>query len=285
MSVQMVQQRLKNYAVATQLEEEHAIREITQEIILAALGRTDFFREASFHGGTCLRIFHGLNRFSEDLDFALQAPDATFRLEPYLKSVCEELAAYGYSFEIQSPAQSGQTVKKAFLKDDSLGRLLTLNYRPATGPLRKIRVKIEVDTNPPNGAEQEIRYQDFPFVSAVSVFDLPSLFSGKLHALICRVYIKGRDWYDFLWYTAQRIQPNYRLLASALEQTGHRANTAPLNSEECVMLLTEKINTIDWDTVRADVEPFVKPNELPSLNLWNRDLFLAQCRKLVQIQE
>ena len=246
--------------------------------MLAAMGRTAFFQKAVFHGGTCLRIFHGLNRFSEDLDFALQEPDGSFRLEPYLTSVCDELSAYGYEFEIQSRSQSGQAVQKAFLKDDSPGQLLTLNYRLTTGPARKIRVKLEVDTNPPSGAGYDIRYQDFPFVSSVAVFDMPSLFAGKLHALICREYVKGRDWYDFLWYTAQRIAPNYGLLASAMEQTGHRAGK--LSREECRALLEEKINSIDWNAARADVERFVKPQEIPSLKLWGKELFLAQCRKL-----
>lgn len=280
MSVKMIQQRLDSYSAATQLEEEQAIREITQEIVLAALGRTGLFQKAAFHGGTCLRIFHGMNRFSEDLDFALQEPDGSFRLEPHLNSVCAELSAYGYAFEIQNRSQGGQAVQKAFLKDDSIGRLLTLNYRPATGPERKIRVKLEVDTRPPRGAGYEISYQDFPFVSAVTVFDLPSLFAGKLHALLCREYIKGRDWYDFLWYTAQRVQPNYDLLASAMEQTGHRKNAGNLNREECAALLEAKIKAIDWDTARADVERFVKPRELPSLRLWSKELFLAQCGKL-----
>lgn len=280
MSVQMVQQRLDSYSCSTQMEEEQAVREITQEIVLAALGRTAFFQKAAFHGGTCLRIFHGMNRFSEDLDFALQEPDKSFQLEPYLSSVCNELSAYGYAFEFQNRSQAGTVVQKAFLKDDSIGRLLTLDYRPSTGPLRKIRVKLEVDTRPPDGAGFEINYQDFPFVSSATIFDLPSLFAGKLHALLCREYIKGRDWYDFIWYVAQRVPPNYGLLASAMEQTGHRTNAGNLSRSECVALLEGKIESIDWDAARADVERFVKPHELPSLKLWGKELFLAQCRKL-----
>lgn len=280
MSVQMVQQRLDSYSCRTQLEEEQALREITQELVLAALGRTDFFRKAAFQGGTCLRIFHGLNRFSEDLDFALQQSDMNFRLESFLAAVCDELKTYGYAFELQNRSQAEQTVRKAFLKDDSLGQLLTLSYRSSSGPMRKIRVKLEVDTRPPAGAEYDVAYLDFPFISSVAVFDLPSLFAGKLHALICREYVKGRDWYDFLWYTARRIVPNYALLASALAQTGHRENSSALRREECVGLLENKIATIDWAAARSDVQRFIKPAEQPSLDLWGRDLFLAQCRKV-----
>ena len=113
-----------------------------------------------------------------------------------------------------------QAVRMAFVKDDSLGNLLHLNYKPATGPLRKLRIKLEVDTNPPAGASFETKYLDFPFPSAVCVFDLPSLFAGKIHALLCREYLKGRDWYDFIWYTARKTPVNYTLLSSALGQMG-----------------------------------------------------------------
>ncbi len=280
MTVGMVQQRLSSYGCKTQMEEEHAIREITQEIVLAALGRTDFFQKAAFHSGTCLRIFHQLNRFSEDLDFALLEPDSTFLLEPYLHSVCDELSAYGYAFEIQGRLKTESAMQKAFLKDDSLGQFLTLDYRPVSGPMRKVRVKLEVDTRPPANAGFEISYLDFPFVSSVATFDLPSLFAGKLHAVLCCEYVKGRDWYDFIWYIAQRVSPNYELLTAALEQTRHRQAGIAITRDECHERLVEKIESIDWAKARADVEHFVKPHERPSLDLWGRDLFLAQSRKM-----
>jgi len=155
MSVRMIQDRLAGYDCRSALEEEQALREITQEIVLAALGRTDFFQKAGFQGGTCLRIFHGLPRFSEDLDFALTDADRGFRLGSYLESVATELAAYGYALEIDERDKVG-AVRMGFLKDDSLGGLLQLGYRPAMGPLRKIRIKLEVDTNPPGGARYDM---------------------------------------------------------------------------------------------------------------------------------
>lgn len=190
MSVSIVQSRLATYACASAMAEEQALREITQEIILAALGRTDFFGRAGFHGGTCLRIFHGLNRFSEDMDFALDTADPSFDWLPYLDQVCAELAAYGYGFEIEDRSKGGETVRMAFLKDDSLGKILRLEYRPCSGPQRKLRVKLEVDTRPPSGATYEMPVLDYPFPSAVRIFDLPSLFAGKMHALPCRRYVK-----------------------------------------------------------------------------------------------
>jgi hypothetical protein len=163
MSVKMIQDRLDGYGCRSTLEEEQALREITQEIVLAALGRTDFFQKTGFQGGTCLRIFHGVNRFSEDLDFALQNPDASFVLQSYLEGLAKELTAYGYGLEMADRSKLDQAVRMAFVKDDSLGNLLRLNYKPNTGPLRKLRIKVEVDTNPPAGASFETKYLDFRF--------------------------------------------------------------------------------------------------------------------------
>ena len=281
MSVQMIQDRLDGYGCRTALEEEQTLREITQEIVLAAIGRTDFFQKAGFQGGTCLRIFHGLNRFSEDLDFALLAPDSTFVLRPYLEVVTKELTAYGYGLEIDDRTRANRTVRMAFLKNDSLGHLLRLAYRPATGPLRKLRIKLEVDANPPVGASFEIQTMDFPFPSAIRVFDGPSLFAGKLHAILCREYLKGRDWYDFIWYTARRTRVNHGLLASALAQQGPWKGKQPhVDRDWCLTQLRNRIEATDWNRAREDVQRFVKPQELPSLDLWSLDFFLAQCNKL-----
>lgn len=281
MSVSIIQSRLATYRCRSALEEEQALREITQDIVLAALGRTDFFARAGFHGGTCLRIFHGLNRFSEDLDFALDAPDTTFALPDYLKKVCAELDAFGYALEIEDRSKAGGVVRKAFDKDDSIGKILRLAYRPQTGPMRKLRIKLEVDTRPPAGASYEMPVLDYPFPSAVRVFDLPSLFAGKMHALLCREYIKGRDWYDFIWYTAHGISINHSLLSAALNQQGPWAGTQPATDNAwCMQKLSEVITSLDVNKAREDVRRFLRPNELPSLQLWSRDFLLGQCRKL-----
>jgi predicted nucleotidyltransferase component of viral defense system len=269
MSVRMIQDRLDSYRCSSSLEEEQSLREITQEILLAALGRTDFFQKAGFQGGTCLRIFHAMNRFSEDLDFALQKRDPSFSLQPYLDSLERELAAYGYGLEMNDRSRVGQTVRKAFVKDDSLGNLLKLNF------------KLEVDTNPPEGATFETKYLDFPFPSAVCVFDLPSLYAGKLHALLCREYLKGRDWYDFIWYTARRTPANYSLLSSALDQIGPWMDKhVQVDQAWCLERLRERINATNWKKAREDVRRFIKSNELASLDLWSAEFFLAQADKL-----
>lgn len=281
MSVRMIQDRLDGCHCRSSLEEEQSLREITQEILLAALGRTDFFKKAGFQGGTCLRIFHGMNRFSEDLDFALQERNPSFKLRPYLDVLEKEMAAYGCELEIDDRSKVGKTVRKAFVKDDSLGSLVKLNFKRASGRMRKLRIKIEVDRNPPEKATFETGYVDFPFLSAVCVFDLPSLFAGKLHALLCREYLKGRDWYDFVWYTARRTPANYALLSSALDQMGPwMGRTVRADRAWCLERLHERIKVINWKQAREDVRRFVKSSELPSLELWSAAFFLTQAAKL-----
>ena len=281
MSVGVIQGRLESYRCNSTLEEDRAIREITQEIVLAALARTDFFRKAAFQGGTCLRILHGLNRFSEDLDFALMTPDRSFRLEPYVPDIRREMAAYGYDIEFIDRSKAEQPVQKAFLKDDSIGDLLQLHYRPRTGPMRAIRIKVEVDINPPVGADVESRYLDFPFPQAIAAFDPRSLFAGKLHAILCRGYLKGRDWYDFVWYTARKTSVNFKLLEAAIDQNGPwKGQGVTVDRTWCLEQLVRKIDSIDWDAAKEDIRPFVKSHEQPSIDLWSREFFMHQSGKV-----
>jgi predicted nucleotidyltransferase component of viral defense system len=281
MSIKLVQNRLDSYNCKSSIEEEHAIREITQEVALAALGRTDFFKHAIFQGGTCLRIFYGLNRFSEDMDFILKGTNNDFTLQPHIQAVSDELKAYGYDIEITDRSKADIAVRKVFLKDDSLGQVLQLQYVGKSEPPKKIRIKFEVDANPPLGSGMEIKYVDFPFVSSVTVQDKPSLFAGKIHALLCREYVKGRDWYDFLWYTSQDIGINYDFLSSALRQQGPwQDEDIHVDLRWCVKHLENKIGSIDWVAAREDVRRFVRITEQPSLGLWSRELFLSQVRKV-----
>ena len=280
MSVQMIRERLASYNCQTALEELQALREITQEVALAALGRGDFFKHALFQGGTCLRIFYGLNRFSEDIDFILRGPNPRFDLKDALQGVQDELSAYGYQMEIADRATADTAVRKAFLKDSSIGKLIQLRHAYQTGLPAKIRIKLEVDTNPPEGTGTALEYLDFPFVSAVAVQDKPSLFAGKVHALLCREYIKGRDWHDFVWYTSQRIDVNETFLSSALNQFGPWRNQHAVANETWVTNeLEKKIVSVNWKQAAEDVRRFLPAKEQPSLSLWSTDLFLHQLEK------
>jgi len=281
MSVQMIQQRLLNYNCKTDIEEQQAIREITQEVVLAALGRGDFFKQALFQGGTCLRIFYGLNRFSEDMDFIMREATPDFQLKDHIKHLTDELAAYGYNIEITDRDKADATVKKAFLKDDSLGKVIDLRHANQAGPMAKIRIKLEVDTNPPDGSGYELKYLDFPFVSSVAVQDRPSLFAGKIHALLCREYIKGRDWYDFIWYTGNRSGINYDFLTSAINQVGPwKGQSVTVDKAWLLNELERKIASMNWKQAAEDVRRFVRVAEQPSLDLWSKELFLGQLDKL-----
>ncbi len=280
MSVQMIRERLASYNCQTALEEQQALREITQEVALAALGRGEFFKHALFQGGTCLRVFYGLNRFSEDLDFILREPNPRFELKDMLRDLRDELSAYGYQMEITDRGSADTAVRKAFLKDSSIGKLIQLRYADRTGLPAKIRIKLEVDTNPPAGGGAALEYLDFPFVSAVAVQDKPSLFAGKVHALLCREYIKGRDWYDFIWYTSQGIDINAEFLSSALNQLGPWANQHTVVDEAWVVsALENRIVSLDWKQAAEDVRRFIRVHEQPSLDLWGTELFLHQLEK------
>ncbi|MBN1763797.1 MAG: nucleotidyl transferase AbiEii/AbiGii toxin family protein [Sedimentisphaerales bacterium] len=280
MSIKLIQDRLNSYNCRSELEEEHAIREITQEVALAALGRTNFFKQAVFQGGTCLRIFYGLNRFSEDLDFILQKPDRSFTLESYLSVLSEELKAYGYNIEITDRSRAETNVRKAFIKDDSVGKVLQVKHMGKTIPFRKIRIKFEVDTNPPSGSGRQVNYLDFPFVSSVTTQDLPSLFAGKIHALLSREYTKGRDWYDFIWYTGRKTGINYAFLASALKQQGPwQGKELNVNKEWCIKALRDKICCLNWQETKDEIRRFIRQNELSSVELWDKELFLDRLEK------
>jgi len=282
--IALIQGRLEDYRCTSAEEEMNAIREILQEMILAGLSRTDFFVKAAFHGGTQLRIFEGVRRFSEDLDFALVSQDLSFQLLPYLEKVSEELAAIGVTMEVRDRSKASVTVKKGFLKNDSLVKILDLRFvggRGTLGTPSKISIKIEVDLNPPAGATYKAQQLLFPIPASVRVFDRESAFSGKMHALLCRQYIKGRDWFDFVWYAGVKAKLNHELLSSAIDQQGPWAGKGIETSDEWVReRLMEVIAKMDWPAAKRDVMPFVYATDRRSLDLWNRGFFTSLAERL-----
>jgi len=279
MSVEIIQQRLLSYNSQNILEQENALKEIAQEVALLALSRADFFGVAAFQGGTCLRILYGLDRFSEDLDFILRKPDKEFNWDNYIKNMQEEFNAYGYSLEVANRSKVDNVVKKTFLKADSQGGLLILNDIRTNRP--KIQIKLEVDTNPPAGSDFELKYLDFPLPFSVESQDLPSLFAGKCHALLCREYVKGRDWFDFIWYVARNIKINLSFLSNALHQQGSWQNkSVNVTPVWLITHLDEKIKSLNWADAKKDVARFLKPRELASLEVWSTEFFLSRTQKL-----
>jgi predicted nucleotidyltransferase component of viral defense system len=279
MSVEIIQSRLLTYQSQTVLEQENALKEIIQEIALAALSRMDFFRAAAFQGGTCLRILYGLERFSEDLDFVLEQPDKQFEWDHYIQNMREEFNAYGLDLEVKQRKKNDNSVKTAFLKADSQGGFLIIKDLRTNNP--QLRIKLEIDTNPPAGSTYELKYLDFPLPYSIKTQDLPSLFAGKCHALLCREYVKGRDWYDFSWYIARTTPINLHLLTNAINQAGHWKNQdINITKDWVVTQLEKKIRTIDWDSAKKDVARFLKPRELKTLDLWSQEFFLSRVQKL-----
>lgn len=279
MSIEIVHQRLQRYNNQTVLDQENALKEIAQEIALMALSRAGFFRVAAFQGGTCLRILYGLERFSEDLDFVLKEPDQHFAWDDYVGNIREEFNVYGYSLEVKIKQRLDKPIQSAFLKSDSQGGLLIIKDAKSSDP--KIQIKLEIDTHPPSGSNFDLKYLDFPMAFSVQTQDLPSLFASKCHALLCRKYVKGRDWYDFLWYVSHETIINFPLLQSALQQTGPWAGKERVvTSQWFLKELKNKIDHIDWDYARKDVEKFLKPRELSTLALWSRDFFESKVEKL-----
>ena len=282
MSVKIIQERLDNYNSQSIQEEQFALKEITQELALHSLYNAGFFKRVAFQGGTCLRILYGLNRFSEDLDFALLEPDKKFDLVHYLASMNQELKAFGYDVKIESKASANNAVQNAFLKDDSLGRIINARYTQADGNPRSLKIKFELDVNPPAGAKIETKFHDFPVYFSVTTQDLSSLFAGKSHALLVRPYIKGRDWFDFLWYVSRKAPLNLMFLSNALDQLGPwKGKKIKVNMSWYKREMTKRIKSIDWNKARTDVSRFLRPSDLKTLELWNTNFFLMNLERLV----
>ena len=190
--------KLREYGPENVIEQDNVLQELIQHYVLASLSRAGLFAEAIFHGGTCLRIVNGMNRFSEDLDFLLKRPDPGFRWQGYLEAVQKDCAQEDIALEVQDKAESSSAVRKAFLKTDSIEKLLTLDLPFERHHARKLRIKLEIDTNPPAGSVFTTSYITFPVTAPLTTQTLESSFALKLHALLCRSYVKGRDWYDLV---------------------------------------------------------------------------------------
>jgi hypothetical protein len=274
--------KLKDYAPANALEQELALGEVLQSLVLASLSRSGFFGEALFHGGTCLRMIHRLPRFSEDLDFLLKRPDPVFRWTRYLDAVRRDCAMEGVQFETRDPPARESAVRKVWLKTDSVGAVMefTLPYPRISG--QKLRIKLEVDTNPPAGSGVETHYLLFPTTFAVTVQDLPSAFATKTHALLCRPYVKGRDWYDFLWFAARRVRPRMDVLSNAIQQQGPWAGEAVgVDADWYLARMREAIRRIDWSRAVQDVQRFLPLREQEGLRHWNAEFFLYHLDRMV----
>ena len=264
----VLQQMLEKYDTTTADGAINGLREVIQEVALAGLYRGGFFDKAAFYGGTCLRIFYGLPRFSEALDFSLLAPDPDFSLEPYFKAVRDEFLSLGLDVEISAKQKTVRTgIESAFLKSDT--RLFSL----AVHTDKTVKIKFEVDTRPPLGfaAEEKLLMQPYSFY--VKCFSPADLFAGKMHALLFRNWktrVKGRDWFDFEWYVRNGIPMNLSHFVISARQSGH-LHEETLSEMGFRELLERRIDALDVATAVKDVSRFVR--DVKVLEIWSRDYF------------
>ncbi|MCX7031490.1 MAG: nucleotidyl transferase AbiEii/AbiGii toxin family protein [Spirochaetes bacterium] len=270
---------IQRYSIATTDGAVNALREIMQQLALLGLWRSKFFEHAAFYGGSALRILHGLSRYSEDLDFSLLHPNPGFTWGAYGDSLKREIEAFGFEARFQHHASSGGgPIESAFLKMNTLQQLVVI--QPAVEGLginraQVLRIKLEVDTDPPPGFEVESHYLLQPIPFSVRVFRPPDLFAGKMHALLCRRLasrVKGRDWYDLVWYVGRGMPLRLKHLEARMRQSGDYAASAPLNAERLSRLLLDAVSGLDVDQARDEVMRFV--GDPGSLTLWSRDFFL-----------
>ncbi len=264
----VLRKMLEKYDTTTSDGAVNGLREVMQEVALAGLYRGGFFEKAAFYGGTCLRIFYGLPRFSEDLDFSLLAPDADFSLEPYFSAVKDEFSALGLDVDISAKKKTVRSgIESAFLKGDT--RLFSF----AVHADRTVKIKFEVDTLPPLGFATEEKLLLQPFSFYVKCFSLPDLFAGKMHALLYRNWksrVKGRDWFDFEWYIRNGIPMNLSHFIIRATQSGHLHNES-LTMQEFSQLLERRIEMLDVAAAANDVSRFVR--DAGSLNIWSQEYF------------
>ncbi|MBN1864461.1 MAG: nucleotidyl transferase AbiEii/AbiGii toxin family protein [Victivallales bacterium] len=270
---------LRLYRPVTPLDRLQATREVIQEIALLGIWRSGFFEHAAFYGGTALRIFHGLQRFSEDLDFSLLERNASVRLESALAHVKTELASWGFSFETAAKvADTGAGIESAFLKGNTRINLLNVGVgeelsRGFPGN-QKITIKLELETNTPPHALTEVKTHLLPTPFQVRLYDLPSLFAGKLHALLFRNWksrVKGRDFYDFVWYVSRDVPVNLPHLLARIIESGD-IDIDELDIPTLRTLLEKRFKSVDIGEAAEEVRPFLRdPKELA---LWSEEFFI-----------
>lgn len=278
---------LEKYDLSNSNSSYDALREILQEIVLLGLYDAGFFKYATFYGGTALRILHNLPRFSEDLDFSLLKSNPEFNLVPYEEAIISTLKSFGFDVTIEiKEKNSSSAIASAFVKGNTIEHLLNINApKDITNKIHRdkaVKIKLEVDTNPPLEFETAniIRLTPRPF--SINAFTLPSLYAGKMHAILCRAWStrpKGRDWYDLVWYIANEVELDSIHLKSRLSQSckyleeNNIQIPSELSKETLKNLLLQRIETLDVAKAKNDVQPFIK--DIREIELWSKEFFVA----------
>ena len=286
MNQPVIMEMLRAYSCANEQQAVNALREIMQSVALFALSRQDFFSRAAFYGGTALRILYGLNRGSEDMDFSLLEPDGAFELSRYADGIETVFASFGLNVTFSEKIKVGRSdIRSGFLKSNTRAQLLSIGLDGALArrvhARSEMKIKIEVDVQPPPGFGTEIKYLYRPQPFAVRACTLPDLLAGKLHAVLFRSWgsrVKGRDWYDLAWYAGSHPEYNLRHLENRSRQSGDYVDKKPLTDELVHAMLEEKLRQIDLDAVKADVSPFL--HDQNELDVWSKDFFRDAFQRL-----
>ena len=282
-----IKSMLDRYNCETRQDYENALKEIIQEVALLGLWRSKFFQHAAFYGGTSLRILYGLDRFSEDLDFSLLTPNKDFELQPYLDAISSELKSLDFNVQIAEKIKNIDTaIDSAFIKADTKEHLLKIEVPEAIAQriarTDRLKIKLEVDTNPPGGFETEAKILLQPIPFSVNTYKQPDLFAGKIHAVLQRNWqngrIKGRDYYDFVWYVGRTTPVHLQHLEQRLRQTGGWTATKKLTKQELLKMLEEKFSQLDFELAKKDILPFIRDDA--AVQLWSQDFFTSLLRRL-----
>ena len=274
-----IEQMLGSYNVENIYDKKNAMKEIMQEIVLCGLARAGFFKKAAFYGGTALRIFYGLDRFSEDLDFSLEVSDPDFDLSEYFPILEKEVRSFGLNVSIAEKEKTkASNIRSAFLKGNTKEHLLLFYADGQTlGSVPKnevIKIKFEVDVDPPRFASFEHKYRLLPVPYEVNLYDMPSLFAGKLHAVLCRAWqsrIKGRDLYDYVFYLSRGTSVNRLHLRERLIDSGFIPPDHECTLDDIKEMLSIRFDSIDYSQAKQDVEPFIRDTSV--LDIWCADFF------------
>ncbi|MFC1799313.1 nucleotidyl transferase AbiEii/AbiGii toxin family protein [Candidatus Eisenbacteria bacterium] len=284
-----IRNMLDRYECRTRDDYARALREILQEVALLGLWRSKFFEHAAFYGGTALRILYGLDRYSEDLDFSLLAPDADFSVGAYGDALRREMSSFGFEVDFEDRLKARPSaIDSAFLKTNTYRQLIAIgipeDLMRDLHPAKTLKIRLEVDTDPPGGFETETRYVLQPIPFSVRSYSLPDLFAGKLHAILCRKWktrVKGRDWYDLIWFISRFPEVRLSHLEERMRQSGDYENKESLTSPRLQAMLGRAVEELDVDQARGEVAPFVR--DQGALEVWSKDFFSEIMRRVVPV--
>ncbi len=269
----------------SKIQEQTKIREILQQAALLGLERHGIFEKAAFYGGTALRILYGLDRFSEDLDFTLLKPDPEFDFTPFLEGMKKELSSFGFEMEVLQKKKNIETsVLSAFMKMNTIQLYLAIGDEKkskATTHNEKVQIKLEIDTDPPPHARVQNRLVLNPMSFYVLTLHQSDLFAGKMHAALYRAWkgrVKGRDWYDIIWYIKNKIPLSLTYLEACMSQANNLGPDEVLDRKKLLERIHEKIKAIDWASAKADMRPFISDPE--RLDIWSPEYFQAAINHL-----